>query len=241
MGIGFVLLGWAVVGAIMAGVGMLVLGGAASFLTRGVARDRRKAILVASLFPFACLAWAGAVFLFQAAINEGFLHRDPGLGDASHCPLPNGYALLLIDVTDQGWVYNPKTQQGNDIVEREDAVPGVRTVQVTGRYILGASDSKWFGRLENKGNQVDSFFLMDTQTAKRTTFSSYEELGVAAQRLGIQPNLEPIYVAYSKYRFTWFDVLSGFLLFLPPMIAMYLLARWIVRLRRTQDLAPGSV
>lgn len=234
MGIGFVLLIWAGVGTVLAGLGALVLGRAAAFLTQGAKGGRRKAILAASLFPFACLGWAGGVFLFQAVVNEGFLRRDPGLGDTWHCPLPNGYALLLIDVTDQGWVYNPKTQPGDDVGEQEDAVPGVRTVQVSGGYILGGSDSKWFGRLGHDDNQVDLFFLMDTQAAKRTNFSSYDELSAAAQRLGIQLNLEPIDVVYSKYRFTWFDVFSGFLLCLPPMIALYLLANWIVRLRRTR-------
>lgn len=68
------------------------------------------------------------VFGFQAIVNEIVLHRDPGLGDTWHCPLPNGYALLMIDVMDHGWVYNPKTQPGDSVTEREDSVAGVRKV-----------------------------------------------------------------------------------------------------------------
>src|SRR5271157_5520257 len=159
MGIGIVLLLWAVVGTFLAGLGMLVLGGAAAFFTRGVTAGRWKAILVVSLFPFACLAWAGALFGFQAIVNEGVLQRDPGLGDAWHCPLPNGYALLMIDLTDQGWVYNPKTQPGGGVGEQEDAVAGVRIVQVAGRYILGGSDSQAFQYSGQERTQVDSYFL----------------------------------------------------------------------------------
>jgi hypothetical protein len=237
MGIVIVLVFWAIIGTILAGIGGLILGGAAGFVTRGAQRGRRKVMLAAALFPFVCLAWAGTVFVFQAVINETLLHRDADLGDTRRCPLPNGYALMMIDVTDQGWVYNPKTQSGDSVGEQEDAVPGVRTVQVAGRYILGASDSKWFGRLGDEGNHVDSFFLMDTQAGKRTTFPSYETLAIEAQRLGIQPKLEPINALYSKYRFTKFDVFVGFLLCLPPMVATCLLALWIARVRRTREAA----
>jgi hypothetical protein len=237
MGIGIVLVFWAVIGTILAGIGALILGGAASFVTRGAQQGRRRVVLAAALFPVFCLAWAGMVFVFQALINETVLHRDAGLGDTWRCPLPNGYALMMIDVTDQGWVYNPKTQPGDAVGEQEDAVSGVRTIQVVGRYILGASDSKWFGRLRDDSNQVDSFFLLDTDAGKRTAFPTYEALTIEAQRLGIQPNLEPINAVYSKYRFTKFDVFVGFLLCLPPIVATCLLAWWIARVRRTRELA----
>jgi hypothetical protein len=111
MGIGMVLLAAAVVGMVVASIGGAILGGSAARFTKGVERRRRRtSILVAVAFPFACLAWGGLVFAFQAVVNEEVLHRDVGVGDAWECPLPNGYALLMIDVTDHGFVYNPKTQ-----------------------------------------------------------------------------------------------------------------------------------
>lgn len=75
-----------------------------------------------------------------------------------HAPLPNGYQVMMIDVTDQGWVYNPKTQIGSGIFGKEDAVSGVRNLQVAGRYILGATDSKAF---EHAKRQIR---LMDTSS-----------------------------------------------------------------------------
>jgi predicted PurR-regulated permease PerM len=102
MGIGIVLLFWAVIGTILAGVAAVVLGVATAWLTRRVQHWRRTAILAAAVLPFLCLAWAGAVFFFQAIVNETLFHRDPGLGDAWHTPLPNGYSLLMIDETDHG-------------------------------------------------------------------------------------------------------------------------------------------
>jgi hypothetical protein len=142
MGIGMVLLAAAVVGTVMASISGAILGGATAWFTKGVQRGCRTAILVAVAFPFACLAWGGLVFAFQAVVNEAILHRDVGLGDAWECPLPNGYALLMIDVTDCGWVYNPKTQLSGGVSEQEDAPYGVRLVQVAGRYVLGGLDSK---------------------------------------------------------------------------------------------------
>lgn len=107
---------------------------------------------------------------------------------------------------------------------------------MAGQYILGASDSKWFGRLGVDSNQVDSFFLLDTHAGRRTAFSTYEALTIEARRLGIQPKLEPIIAVYSEYRFTKFDVFVGFLLCLPPLVALCLLAWWIARVRRTREM-----
>jgi hypothetical protein len=94
-----VLLAAAVVGTVLASIGGFILGSATAWFTKGVAsRRRRTAILAAVAFPFACLAWGGLVFAFQAIINTTVLHRDVGVGDAWECPLPNGYALLMNDV-----------------------------------------------------------------------------------------------------------------------------------------------
>ena len=139
MGLGFVLFFWAIAGTILAGIGAVILGVVTGFLTRRVGETRKRAIILASVFPFVCLGWAGVLFLFQAIINGALLHRDAGLGDTWECPLPNGYAITMIDVTDQGWVYNPRTQSGGGIGEQEDAVAGVRTLQVAGRYVLEIS------------------------------------------------------------------------------------------------------
>ena len=225
---------WAVAGIVVAGIGAAALGCAAAMLTRGVTNGRRKLIVAASLFPFVCLGWGGAVFVFQAVVNEGLLHRDLGMGDTWHAPLPNGYQVMMIDVTDQGWVYNPKTQPGSGIGEQEDAVAGVRNIQIAGRYILGVTDSKAFEDLGKDTNRVDAYFLLDTQMGKRIQFQNFDALRRKALELGIELNLQPINAVYSKFRFSWFDVLAGLLLCLPPVIGFVLLIRWIVRLRQTR-------
>jgi hypothetical protein len=235
MGIGIVLLFWAVIGTVLATLGGLVLAGATAFVTRHVQRGRKRVIVAAALFPTACLVWAGTVFVFQAAINEMVLQRDPGLGDEWTCPLPNGYALLMIDVTDHGTVFNPKTQPiDGGIAEQDDAIGGVSKLQLAGRYILGMAGEHSGEGIGDLAAHPDSYFLLDTQTGRHRTFSDVAGLNTAAKPLGILPSFEPIESVYLRYRFTWFDVFAATLLMLPPMMAFLLLLRWVWRLRESR-------
>lgn len=238
MGTGIVLLIWIVAGTFLAAIGGLVLRGCTQSLTRGAKRGRAKAASAAALFPFGLFFWAGFVFLLQAFVSQTLLQRDPGIGDTWHCPLPNGYSLLMVNVNDHGWVYNPKTQPGDGVGGRSDAIGNVRTLQLAGRYILGAADSKASDdRFYNSADgEVDSFFLLDTREGKHMTFVGYQPLAFQAKQLGIDPNLEPINSVYSRYRFSWFDVVAGLLFFVPPLAATWYLGRWILKVRRTRPL-----
>jgi hypothetical protein len=136
MGIGLVLIFWGVVGLIGAAVGSTILPRIASHFTQGTGKNCRELIVAIRLFPFVCLGWAAGFFVFYAVVNEIVFHRDPGIGDGWTCPLPNGYAIEMIDVTDRGFLYNPKTQDINSI----DALSDVCVLQLAGRYILGGVD-----------------------------------------------------------------------------------------------------
>jgi hypothetical protein len=242
MGLGIVLLFWVVAGTVISVTGSLIFGGAVTLFTRGVSRGRRWAVMSAFAFPFLCAGWFAAIFLFQAIVNETLLNRDLVLGDTWHARLPNGYQVMMIDVTDQGWIYNPKTQGVSGVVgDQEDAVPGVRIVQVAGSYILGGVDSQHFEHLGKDTGQVDSYFLLDTQTGKKAVLASYDALRDAALRVGIQPHLEPIDTVYSRYRWTWFDTLVAILFFIPPLIGFLLLIWWVIRLRQRHALISQSV
>jgi hypothetical protein len=176
--------------------------------------------------------WAGIVFTFQGFINTTFLHRDLGLGDSSYCPLPNGYSLLMIDVSDQGTVYNPRTQFSDDMVsDQSDAISGIRTLQLEGINILGGSDSKYSEHFGQDSPPLDRYFILNTRTGQQTDFKSENDLQVAASKLGIALKLEPIFDIYRRYRFTWFDFAALFLLIVPPVVAFGLLLRSVMRLR----------
>jgi len=232
MGIGFVLVAWGLISLVVAGVGSLVMRGVVAYFTRG-STDRGKLLRRATLFPIECLFWVGIVFVFQAVINVVFLHRDIGIGDGFDCPLPNGYALSFIDVTEFGTLYKPANRpMWSDA--RENAVNNVRVMQLSGPYVLGGSDSRALEHFAEDSNAVDSYFLLDTKTGKRTEFKTYAELREAALHLNIQPNMIAIGTLYSKYRSTWFDVFAGLLIIVPPLIGAALLTRSVVRLRRTR-------
>jgi hypothetical protein len=142
MGIAVVLIFYAVTLTIAASVGALVFGLLGSALTRPSGPGRKRAVIACVLFPYACVAFAGGWFITYWVINESVFHRDPMLGDTWETPLPNGYSLMMIDTTDQGTVYNPKTQGGYGVVTGgNDSAFGVRQLQVSGKLILGARDS----------------------------------------------------------------------------------------------------
>jgi hypothetical protein len=187
------------------------------------------------LLPFACLAWAGAVFVLQALVNEELLHRDFGVGDGWHAPLPNGYVVSFIDVTDQGSICPAKA--GGDGCTHP-SIDGIRLLQLSGPYLLGAADSHLLEHFGQQTSAVDNYFMFDTRDGKRTDYASADELKTQAGARGIALHLEPIYSVYSRYRFTWFDVFAGCLLVLPPLVALGALGWWVIRLRRTR--APAA-
>ena len=231
------------VGLVLAGAGTLL----SVFLVRWLTRNangkaeglaRKRIVRNAGLFPFGCLLWAGFVFIFQGYINDEYLHRDVGLGDSWSCPLPNGYALLMVDVDDSGSVYNPKTQgEYGSVGDRNDAVLGVTQLQISGPNIFGARDSRWFGKVD-QGVVADHYFLLDTRVGQHTDFDNEEALRAEAAKLGVTVNLEPISKVYRRYRYTWFDVLAAALLLGPILVAGGWLLFSALRLRSAANAFP---
>jgi hypothetical protein len=233
MGIAVVLIFYAVVLAIAASVGAAVLGIVSYLLTRHSGQCRKRAILASALFPFVCVAYAGGWFIAYAVINYTVFHRDPGLGDSWETPLPNGYALMMIDTTDQGTVYNPKTQPGMDtVIGRDDAVFGVRQLQVSNGLIFGARDSGYFSRIGQDSTAVDAYFELNTTKKTHTEFKTLDELRQQASRNGVTLQLREFDSVFRDYRTTWFDYFAGAMLILLPLAAFVLLARWVWRVRR---------
>jgi hypothetical protein len=222
-------------GAMLAAIGAGVFGMGTAAATEGVPKGRKKVIVAAAAFPFASLVWFEALLVFEWKINERFFQRDGGIGDEWKCPLPNGYALDMIDQPDRGLLYNPKTQVvGGGLASQPDAPGGVRLLQLAGPYMLGGSDTTW--RLQ--GHLVDSYFLIDARTGKRADFGTYDALRDAASKLNIQLRLEQVGDVYSKYRFTWFDSLVDYVTAVPLVLYAGLLIWRILRLRKTRFLAP---
>jgi hypothetical protein len=217
MGIGIVLIFWLFAGSLAAGVGALILAGGMAVFTRKGQAGRGRAIRLSAALPFIGLCWWAAVFVFQATINGVVFHRDPGLGDSWETPLPNGYMLIMIDVTERGWV-SRKTEG--------EMGPPVSQLQVADRYILGRYEDAGLSRL---------YFLLDTATDKLRDFPDLEALRMAAEPLGIQPALEPINDVYSRYRTGWFDYFTLLLFLCYPIGALIFWAK------RVRDVRTGTI
>jgi hypothetical protein len=244
MGILFVLLFLGAAGLVLAAVGTLFLGGFFKWFTRNADNDvqgpvRQKIIRNAMLFPVGCLAWAALVFIFQGFVNSEHLHRDIGLGDSFYCPLPNGYSLLMIDVEDQGEVFNPKTQgEFGETGDQSDAVLGVTQLQISGPDIFGVRDSQWSGNLGQRAS-VNRYFLLDTRGGRHIDLDSEGALQAEASKRGVSLKLEPISTVYRRYRYTWFDAVAGVLLIAPILLVAVYLFLSAMRLRASKIL-PSS-
>jgi len=230
---------------IMAAVCAVILLAGVSFLTRGATKQRTTVILAATLLPFGCFMWSAAVFEFQAAINKTVLNRDPLIGEICQCPLPNGYALFMCDVTEYGMLYNQKKHSDPSVSRMEwkepsghlevqtDGVENVRKLQLFGPYVFGSSDSAAPDhRLQI--DKADSYFVLNTVNDQKTEFAPVEELQREATKRGVRLELQPIYAVYRHYRFTWFDTLAAILLFVPPFLSFSGLVWWIRQLRKNR-------
>ena len=233
MGIGVVLLFYAIGMMIAASVAAVTLGVLCALLTHSRVRKRKRAIWASVLFPFACTAFAGVWFIGYAVLNDIVFNRDPGLGDSWGTPLPNGYALNMIDTTDQGTVYDPHTQSNKgSIGSQDDAVFGVREVQVAKNLIFGARDNEYFSRMGQESKFVDVYFELNTKAKTHNEFRSLTALEQRAASQGVTLKLRSFESVFSDYRTTWFDYAAGVILFLVPGIGFVLLVRWVWKLRR---------
>jgi len=239
MGPLFVLIFWIIIGSLLSAIGGGLLACAVAFLLRGVEVGRKRAILLAGLLPaigFAYLFVCVLLFSFWSAARG----RDWGWGDTWDTPILDNYHLMMIDVTDDGTVYNhanPAVYHDGGVAgspQQQDVVFGVRRLEVRPPYILGAaSEDQSFPRKPAE----TLFFILDTRTGLRTDLPSLSALEAAAQKLGGPLKLKPVEAIYNRYRYGIVDLIPITLFAIPPLIALFFLMRMTLRLRATRELA----
>src|SRR5215475_15268258 len=111
MGIGLSLVTWCVKGTLIATALAVIAGTLTAIAVPRGRAGRTRSVLWACIYPFAAFCWLVAVFVFQAYVNEAVLYRDAGAGFGRtwQTPLPNSYAILLLDEHHDGTVFNPAT------------------------------------------------------------------------------------------------------------------------------------
>lgn len=230
MGIGMVLIFYAVFLSVLAAISACLLMAATKWYLRAVPAGRKRAIVCAALFPFVCVFFAGIWFVGYAVTNAMIFHHDPIIGDGWFTDIGNGYAIEMIDVTDHGIVY-PRLGGDNDI-NGPNAIQGVRRLQISGTQMFGTSDTKIFQNFGSGLQGEDDFFSLNTRNREIKHFSNATALAVAAQQFGVQLKLEPIASVYDRFRWGWFDGLASFTLFAVPAVGFWRLVQYVRRIKR---------
>jgi hypothetical protein len=228
MPVALILCLWTLVGFIFAALTSAILARLAAALTRNAPRSSRVTSWV-RLYPFVCLLWAVAVFTLQAQVNERVFHKDPAVGDLWRCPLPNGYAMTMIDEPDFASIY----RMGDVRDELSPKLNEVRRLQIATRLMLGGS-----GGRHPSNDEMSSYFLLDVQTKELIRFASAAELGGAARLHGVDLDLEPVWRIYNQYRYGWFDMFAGMLFSVPALLGFIIIVFKVVQLRRTRRADP---
>jgi hypothetical protein len=226
MGIAFVLLFYAGALSIAAVVSMGLLFALVAFFTRHVKSGRKRALAFALLLPPCCVLLCGLSFPCYWVINDTVFHRDAGLGDSWYTPMPNGYMLQMIDVTEYGSISNPKKEADGEIVSN------VRRLQVDGDMISGTSDSLALQSFGHPADAEDQYFILNAKSGVKQDFKSMTGLNGAIRNLGLHQHMRPFWDVFCDYRNNWFDYAYGFGLLFLPLLGGGMLLRYVLRIRK---------
>jgi hypothetical protein len=144
--------------------------------------------------------------------------------------------IEMIDVLEYAWLREgPRDRSTAQVLGDSAEMSGVIELQVEGPYILGGA-VRSYEPFEHP-TKADFRFLIDTRSKALTKFGSEAELSKAAAAAGVQLKLEPMSKVYNTYRWTSLDRMIGYLIFIPPQIAVGLLIYWLKGLRRNTVVA----
>src|SRR5438105_12419257 len=166
VGIGIVLIVYFIALSIAAVISSGILLALTFWYLRGVQHKPKWILVLVVAFPFICEAYAGGWFIGYAGTNDIVFHHDPMLGDGWYTDIGNGYAIDMIDVTDQGTVH--PTGGPDRGLNDPKGVSGVRRLQVAGPRIFGSQDLHGFEHLGQNSTEESSFFAIDTRRRQVT-------------------------------------------------------------------------
>jgi hypothetical protein len=226
----FVIFGSLLVGAAIFG---LILFAATSFYLRTQAGKRWRTAGMGALLPFGCVLYAGVWFLGYMTLNDKVFHHDPIIGDGWYTNIGHGYAVDMIDVTDQGTVH--PTDGPSNGLNNPDGLHGVRRLQVAGKWIFGSQDTNWFQALGSAIQAEDKFFAINTSDRSHKIFDTQGDLANYARSKGVDLRLQPILDVYREQRSDWFDIVAGLVLLAGPALMLWRYIRHVWRIGRRVD------
>ena len=148
----------------------VILGFGIKLYLRKVTAPKRPVTVSAFALPFVCVAYAALWFVLYATVNETVFHHDPGIGDGWYTNVGNGYAIDMIDVTDQGIVH--PTEGDMNGLNSAGSLSGVRRLQISSPYLFGTQDKDGFKHLGQESEEEDTFFAIDSRDHSKTSLST---------------------------------------------------------------------
>jgi len=194
--------------------------GLARLLTRNVTDGRRTFLRSAVLLPFVSAAWIGAVTLAQLSMSLS----DDGR-DALRLDLPNGYVFTVEKGADKGNIAGPGGKP---------LVVDLRRLQVAGAHVFGTRFlADEMARLRDwyPEGLSGAHMILDTGTG-REVWLEERAFEAEARALGVTPALRPIAEMRAE---TASGLPNGLALAMAlggPLVALVLLVRRGIRLRR---------
>lgn len=209
MGIGVVLLIWAVIFGGVAVVSAVVLGLWSLRSHRAVVGRREvfKAVAAAAL-PLLMFGYAGATFAAYAIWCETIRGVDPGIGDGWQVPVGNDHYFCMIDVPEEGYLLKGSCS-GAAIVD------GITRIGSSGDLVFGNSTSS-------------GAFVFDTRTGALQTFANMD---AAVARITPRPILEGAGEFYTRHRWGYADAVAAALVAVPAMVIAIFWYVWFIRAR----------
>jgi hypothetical protein len=212
----------------------LALSGAVAFLLPGTRNRKERAVRIARWVPamgFAYLLLGVVAFSVWSSARG----RDWGWGDTWQTPVLGNYSLIMVDVTDQGTIFDRTDADvfshgtvGNAL-GRRDVIFGVRRMEVRAPYLIGTAAPSALD--DAAGAPETLFFILNTRTGIRTDEGSLAALQAEAEKLGGRLKLQSVKDIYSQFRYGKADLIPLLALAIPPVVGSWFLIRWFLRLR----------
>ncbi len=211
MGIGFVLLIWAVLlgcAALPVGLGL----GVWSWRNQRTAPESRGMLrpIAAAALPFVLLVYCGATFIAYAIWCEEVRHVDAGIGDSWAVPVGDDHFFCMIDVPDDGYLLKGGCSGA-------PAVSGITELAEIGDRIVGNSRSR-------------GPFVLDTRSGAVQTFATLE---AALGQFSPRPSVQTAKSFYLRRRWGWADLAAGVLTGVPAAGIVIVWYRRFIRAPRT--------
>lgn len=197
MGIGFVLIVWALLLVVLAIPVMHILLLVAN-RTGGRARAKRVFRFAAVAAPLAA-GYAGAGFLAYAFWCREVRSVDPGIGDWASVPLGEGFSLSFIDVPDAAFISERHKTDGVALESR------ITQIGQAGRYVYGLAGP-------------DSAFVLDTRSGVIRRSPGLALPAVLHEVGVVGASVEPVGEFYAARRWGWLDLAAAAGLVAPVLL-----------------------